>query len=315
VGEGVVDKIIEARRLKGDFESFYDFCRKVDYICLNKKTVESLAKAGAFESLGHSRKGMVEMFEAICADIISHRKHEEAGQFSLFGATDGSGESQRHEGPISLEEYSKEVLLAFEKEMLGRYVSDHPLFGVEGLLARMTDGPVSSLGERPQGDVVTIGGMVAGISKRVTRRGDVMLLLALEDLSGTTVEVIVFPTVAEQFAALLRPDAILLIKGRTDRDVRDDSVKLIAIEVHEPKLGDDYPLVINLSVDACTPGVVDQLKDVLANHPGSTQVFLHLAKSQRTTVLRLGSEFWVDTSNGLHAELKALLGPGALASI
>jgi DNA polymerase-3 subunit alpha len=315
VGEGVVDKIIEARRLKGDFESFYDFCRKVDYICLNKKTVESLAKAGAFESLGHSRKGMVEMFEAICADIISHRKHEEAGQFSLFGATDGSGQSQRHEGPISLEEYSKEVLLAFEKEMLGRYVSDHPLFGVEGLLARMTDGPVSSLGERPQGDVVTIGGMVAGISKRVTRRGDVMLLLALEDLSGTTVEVIVFPTVAEQFAALLRPDAILLIKGRTDRDVRDDSVKLIAIEVREPKLGDDYPLVINLSVDACTPGVVDQLKDVLANHPGSTQVFLHLAKSQKTTVLRLGSEFWVDTSNGLHAELKALLGPGALASM
>jgi DNA polymerase III subunit alpha len=315
VGEGVVDKILEARKLKGDFESFYDFCRKVDYICLNKKTIESLAKAGAFESLGHSRRGIVETFEAICADVISHRKHEEAGQFSLFSGTGERGEIHHHEGPIPVEEYSKEVLLAFEKEMLGRYVSDHPLFGVEGLLSRMTDGPVSSLPDRPLGEVLTVGGMVAGISKRVTRRGDVMLLLALEDLSGAAVEVIVFPSVAEQFAAMLRPDAILLIKGRTDRDVRDDSIKLIAMEIQEPKLGDDYPLVINLSVDACTQGVVDQLKDVLVNHPGSTQVFLHLAKSQRTTVLRLGSEFWVDTTNGLHAELKALLGPGALASI
>jgi DNA polymerase III subunit alpha len=315
VGEGVVDKIIEARRLKGDFESFHDFCRKVDYICLNKKTVEALAKAGAFESLGHSRKGIAETFESICGDIISHRKQEEAGQFSLFGASGNSNESHAHASPIPLEEYPKDVLLAFEKDMLGRYVSDHPLFGVEGLLARMTDAPISALIDRPQGDVLMIGGMVAGMAKRVTRRGDVMLLLALEDLSGSVVEVIVFPKTAEQYAPLLRPDAILLIKGRTDRDVRDDSVKLIAMDIHEPRLGDNLPLVISLKVDSCTQIIVDQLKDVLSNHPGSTQVFLHLAKSEKTTVLRLGSQFWVDTSNGLHAELKALLGPGALASI
>jgi DNA polymerase III subunit alpha len=314
VGEGVVDKIVEARRTKGDFESFYDFCRKVDYICLNKKTVESLAKAGAFESIGHSRKGIVETFEAICADVISHRKHEEAGQFSLFVGEGDPGSPANHDGPIPLDEYPKEVLLAFEKDMLGRYVSDHPLLGVEGLLARMTDAPVSALVDRGQGDVLTIGGMVAGISKRVTRRGEVMLLLNIEDLSGAVVEVIVFPKTAEQYAPLLRADAILLIKGRTDRDVRDDSMKFIAMEVHEPKLG-DVPLVINLPVETCTPRVVDQLKDVLSNHPGSTQVFLQLAKSQKRTVLKLGSQFWVDTSNGLHAELKALLGPDALQSI
>ena len=313
VGESVVEKVVEARTNKGSFESFHDFCRKVDYICLNKKTVESLAKAGAFESLGHTRRGIVESFESICADVIARRKQEEAGQFSLFASirTDGDGRDHHHT-PIPLDEYPKEILLAFEKDMLGRYVSDHPLLGVEGLLRRMTDVPIASLADRPQGDVVTIGGVVSQIAKRVTRRGEVMLLLEVEDLSGATVEVIVFPKVAEQHAALLRSDAVLLIKGRTDRDARDDTAKLIAMEILEPKLGEEVPLVIKLPVDACTQHVVDLLKDVLAAHPGSTQVFLSLAKEQKTTVLRLGSEYWVDTSNGLHAELKSLLGPGSL---
>jgi DNA polymerase III subunit alpha len=137
----------------------------------------------------------------------------------------------------------------------------------------------------------------------------------MEDLAGAGVEVLVFPKAAEQCATMLRPDAILLIKGRTDRDARDDSVKFVAMEIHEPKLGHEQPLVIKLPVDSCTTQTVEQLKDVLSNHPGSTHVFLHLARHERTTVLRLGSEFWVDTSNGLHAELKALLGPGALADL
>jgi DNA polymerase III subunit alpha len=316
VGESVVDMICGARRRKGEFESFHDFCRKVDYICLNKKTVESLAKAGAFESLGHTRKGIVESFERICADIIAQRKQEEAGQFSLFGSAAASTEGNVHRPqPIAIDEYPRDILLAFEKEVLGLYVSDHPLLGVERLLGRMTDAPIASLIERPSGEVITIGGMVAAMYKKVTRRGDVMLMMSLEDLSGATVEVIAFPKVAEQFASLLRPDAILLVKGRTDRDVRDESMKFIALEVYEPKLGSDEPLVINLPLDACTSAVVAQLKDVLAGHPGSTQVFLHLAKSQKTTVLRLGSEFWVDTTNGLHAEIKALLGPGALTFV
>jgi DNA polymerase III subunit alpha len=139
-----------------------------------------------------------------------------------------------------------------------------------------------------------------------------MVILQLEDVAGATVEVVVFPRVHEQFGPMLRSDAILLAKGRVDQDARDDSVKLMALEFHEPDLGEDRPLVINLTVEACTQRVVDSLKDVLASHPGSTQVFLHLAKNKNTTVLRLGSEFSVDTSNGLHAELKALLGPTSL---
>jgi DNA polymerase III subunit alpha len=312
VGEAVVDKIVEARTKKGDFDSFSDFCRKVDYICLNKKTVDALAKAGAFGSLGHSRKGIVEAHEAICDAVISQRRKEEAGQFSLFGGSGVGEERGNGDHPITLDEYNKDVLLAFEKDMLGRYVSDHPLLGVEGLLARMTDCLISALERRPPGEFVTIGGMTSGLSKRVTRRGDVMMTLNLEDLSGVGVEVIVFPKTAEAYAPIIRPDTILLIKGRVDRDARDDALKVIATEIYEPKLADNTPLEIRLRVDSCTPDVVERLKEVLSAHPGSTQVFLHLAKQANTTVLRLGSEYWVSTTNGLHAELKALLGPAAL---
>jgi DNA polymerase-3 subunit alpha len=178
----------------------------------------------------------------------------------------------------------------------------------------MTDCSIAGLADRHPGEVVACGGIVAGLRKKLTRRGDLMVLLDLEDLSGSSVETVVFPKVQDQFAAMLRPDTILLIKGRVDRDARDDSIKLIAMEVAEPKLGGDHPLVINLEVDACTPKVVDHLKEILSAHPGSTQVFLHLARNEATTVLRLGSEFAVDTRNGLFAELKAILGPSSLAA-
>ncbi len=308
VGEGVVEKIIEARKSKGRFESFQDFCSKVDYSCLNKKTIESLIWAGAFESLGHTRRGLLERFEHICADVIERRKREEAGQFSLFGSVGTDDHAPTHQpAPISIEEHPKEILLAHEKEMLGLYVSDHPLLGVEGLLARMTDCALSSLAERPQGEMLTIGGVVASLTKRFTRRGDTMVLLQLEDLSGASVEVLLFAKTYEQYAHLVRPDVILMVKGRLEQDTRDDALKIIAFELLEPKL-DDRPFEIKMAVDSCTPKVLDQLKDILSEHPGNTQVFLHLATDRMTTVMRLGSELSVNSSNGLHAEIKATLG-------
>ncbi|MDQ3646698.1 MAG: DNA polymerase III subunit alpha [Actinomycetota bacterium] len=309
VGEGVVERIVDARTRGGPFESFYDFCRRVDYQCLNKKTIESLIKAGAFESLGHTRRGLLEAFENICAEVCAQRKQEEVGQFDLFSSPGEAGEEpQRRETPISLEEHPRELVRAYEKDVLGLYVSDHPLMGVEGLLARMTDVAIAGLGERSPGESLAVGGIVSEITKKVTRNGSIMLLATLEDLAGARVEVVVFSKTYEQCAAQLRLDAILVVKGRVDRDARDDSIKMIAMEVHEPDLGADPPLVINLPVDSCTPKVVDQLKGVLVSHPGTTQVFLHLGAGRKTTVLRLGSEFCVDTRNGLHAELKALLG-------
>jgi DNA polymerase III subunit alpha len=307
VGEGVVEKIVEARKNKGAFTSFYDFCRKVDYTCLNKKTIESLIKAGAFESLGHTRKGLLESYERICPEVINQRKQEEAGQFSLFAGKGSSGEVSAQDAPIAIDEYTKEILRVYEREMLGQFVSDHPLLGIEGLLARMTDAPLSSLVEKSAGEILTVGGLVSGITKRVTKRGDIMLLLEMEDLSGAALEVVVFARTYEKYSHCLRQDAILLVKGRVDRDARDDTVKIMAMEFFEPRL-EDSPLEIVVGHEACTPTLVGELKEILGNHPGSTQVFLHLQYGGNTKVMRLGSQFSVDTSNGLHAELKASLG-------
>ena len=311
VGESAVEKIIEARNRGGAFESFHDFCRRVDYACLNKKTLEALIKAGAFCSVGHTRKGLLDCFESVATNIFNRRKDEALGFASLFDnmpSADGSEGNGHFEAPIPIDEHPKPLLLAQEKEVLGLFVSDHPLLGVEGLLARMCDCSITGLAGRNPGDIVTIGGMVSGLNKKITRKGDVMMLMQVEDVAGANVEVIVFAKAYEQFAAQLRPDAILLVKGRVDRDVRDDSVKMIALEIREPDLGSEQPLVINLALESCTSAMVTKLKEVLGDHPGTTQVFLHLAGGAKTHVLRLGSEFSVDTGNGLVAELKALLG-------
>ncbi|HYO60809.1 MAG TPA: DNA polymerase III subunit alpha, partial [Actinomycetota bacterium] len=258
VGEGVVTKIIEARNRKGRFTSFFDFCRKVDYICLNKKTIESLIKAGAFESFGHTRRGLLEVYEDVTSEICAQRKQEEAGQFSLFGggaSPDANGVTHADRA-IPMDEDPKSILLAQEKDMLGLFVSDHPLLGIEGLLARLCDCSLTSLESRPPGEVLTVGGMLSGLRKKVTKSGGVMVLLDLEDVSGASVEVVVFPTAYEKYAGLLEPDKPRLVKGRLDRDARDDSVKIIAMEVIEPNLGEERPLVINLGAESCTERVV-----------------------------------------------------------
>lgn len=311
VGENVVEKIIEARS-KGPFTTFFDFCRRVDYVCLNKKTLESLIWAGAFESLDHTRRGLLDCFESTYTQIIEQRKREAEGQWSLFGSiTDGT--AQQHDPPVTLEEHPKQLLLQKEKEMLGVFVSDHPLLGVEGLLARMCTCSISGLAERSPGETVTIGGLVAGMSKRITRNGGVLVLLQLEDLSGAIVEVLVFNKIYEEYSALLEMDSILLVEGRVDRDVRDDSVKLIASKIREPKLGENRPLVLKLKGGSCTPKTVSDLKQVLKAHAGSTPVFLELMNAGKSTMLRLGSVYWVDTSNGFHAEVKSLLGPDSIS--
>ncbi|MDQ4065596.1 MAG: DNA polymerase III subunit alpha, partial [Actinomycetota bacterium] len=276
IGENVVAKIIEARST-GPFESFHDFCRRVDPICVNKRVIESLIKAGAFESLGHTRMGLLEGYEPVVQGVMTHRRNQELGWGTLWGDDPGVVGGDDHDVPIPIQEYEKKILLAHEKEALGLYVSDHPLLGIEGLLARMCDCTIASLDGRPAGDVVTIGGLVATYQKKMTKRGDIMVLLGLEDLSGAAVEVVVFAKTYQSYQSLLRPDAILLVKGRVDRDARDDSVKFLAMEFHEPNLGEELPLVINLQHDSLTPHTVDTLKEILGAHPGSTQVFLHIA--------------------------------------
>ncbi|HTE71544.1 MAG TPA: DNA polymerase III subunit alpha [Actinomycetes bacterium] len=312
VGEQVVDAIIAARREKGRFVDFFDFCDKVDVAVLNKRVIESLIKAGAFDSLGLPRRGLFEVHEVAVDRVTVRKRAEAAGQFSLFGGLADGEEAVVEPLPaVGREEWDKSQRLAFEKEMLGQYVSDHPLLGLEHLLQATADTRLSSLAERSDGAVVTVAGILAKLTRKFTKRGEIYVVADLEDLDGGA-ECIFFPQVYQQHQGILVQDAVVVVKARVDG--RDETPKLIALEVKPPNLSDPgtAPVVLNLEARSCNDGVVTRIKHILGSHRGKSPVHLQIRGARSTMVVRLGDEFRVDPRNGLYAEIKAELGPDAL---
>lgn len=234
VGEGVIEAIISEREHGGQFKSIYDFCRRVDMGSLNKRTIESLIKGGAFDSCKVSRKQLLQTYERAVDLGVQSQKDKAAGQFTIFDLGDGGGADTPAEvhDPIdeTVPEFEKPELLAYEKEMLGLYVSDHPLLGLAEALASQTEFSTSELKEQKDGTIGWIGGIVAKLTRINTKKGDLMLFLELEDLDGS-VETIIFPKMVEQYRDLLAEDKMLLIKGRLD--IKEDEVKLLAMEIKE----------------------------------------------------------------------------------
>jgi DNA polymerase-3 subunit alpha len=307
VGEGVVEKIAEARAEDGPFQSFLDFVNRVDVSALNKRTVESLIKAGAFDAMGHSRKGLTLMHELILDATLERRRNEEMGQYSLFA---GEGESGQQESfDIPGDEWSQKIKLAFEKEMLGLYVSDHPLLSVGPSLAASTTTTISELHDMTDRASITVGGIVGSITRRWTKNGDPMLFFQLEDLEGS-VEVIVFPKTVHDFGPLVVEDAVLIVSGHLDH--RGDDVKVVARELKELQIRDDTTVRLAVAAQRLTPEVVSNLKTILKNHPGPASVFLNLSDNGDTKVLKLGDDHKVEPRSALFAELKELLGPRAI---
>ncbi|MDQ1626014.1 MAG: polymerase subunit alpha, partial [Actinomycetota bacterium] len=315
VGENVVRSIDATRSAKGRFADFTDFLIKVDAVACNKKTIESLIKAGAFDSLGHTRRGLLTVHAEAIDAVMDTKRAQAVGQYDLFGGGDDDGGTPFGlDVAIPLGEWDKTALLAYEREMLGLYVSDHPLFGVEHVLAAAADCSIAVLTgseDRPDGSMVTIGGLVSGLQRKVTRKGDVWAIATVEDLEGA-IEVMFFPQTYQQFSTTLAEDLVVIVRGRLDR--RDDVPKLVAMEMTQPDLseGPRGPVVISLPVARCTPPVVDRLKEVLATHPGATEVHLRLQAAARTTVLRIDDGLRVNPSPALMGDLKALLGPACL---
>ena len=309
VGEGVVEAIVTERDKNGPFGDFTDFINRVDISVLNKRTVESLIKAGAFDSLGHSRRGLTLVFEQQLENTVARRRAEDAGQYSLFGGAESALELSPIEIPA--EEWDQKVKLGFEKEMLGLFISDHPLLGVGPALGRMVTSSIPALFEMDDGTEVTVGGIVSSITRRYTRSGDPMLFFELEDLEGG-IEVICFPRTVAEVGPIVREDTILLVTGRLDH--RGDDAKLVAAVIREPDLRPDGSLRIKVAAAAMSQTLVTRLKRVLHNHPGGAPVFLHMtSESGDMKVLRLGDEFRVEPRSALYAELKELLGARALA--
>jgi DNA polymerase-3 subunit alpha len=297
----------------------------------NKRVIESLVKAGAFDSFEHPRKGLVLIHEQAVDSVIDIKRNEAIGQDSLFG---GDAEADAaFEVAIPDAEWDKKTRLNFEREMLGLYVSDHPLLGVEHILARDTDislaelmtpadeggdedrpAPAPAQNGRGEGQIVKIGGILSGVTRKVTKQGNQWAAATLEDLGGA-IEVLFFPQTYQLYAAAIADDAIVIVKGRVDR--RDDVPKLIAMDMTVPDLTaaeGNVPFVVSLPVGRCVPPVVEQLREVLRTHPGPTEVHLKLRGSQKTTVVRLDDKLRVTASPALHADLKQLLGPACIAS-
>ena len=310
VGEGVVASIKSAREARGAFTSFGDFLAKVDAQVCNKKTIESLIKAGAFDDLGHHRKALVAIhLEAIDA-VIETKRAEAIGQFDLFGDMGGSAMSGL-EIEIPQGEWDKSTLLAFEREMLGLYVSDHPLLGVEHVLRSNTDMSISALVDDggAQDGFVTIGGLITGISRKVSRTGSSWAIVTVEDLEGS-LEVLFFANTYNQYALTLIEDRIVTIRGRVDR--RDDQVRFSAVEMTslDVSSGPVGPLMISLPISQCTPPIVERVKEILRSHPGKREVHLQIEDSGKSTTMKIDA--LVTSSPSLSADLKSILGPDCL---
>ncbi|HWH30113.1 MAG TPA: DNA polymerase III subunit alpha, partial [Mycobacteriales bacterium] len=315
VGENVVASLVATRQSKGRFADFGDFLRKVEAVCCNKKTVESLCRAGAFDSLGHSRKGLCSVLAEAVDAVLETKRAEAIGQFDLFGSADDADENPGlFDVTVPMGEWEKSVLLAYEREMLGLYVSDHPLLGVEHVLAAAVDCPVSAIAELDDGKTVTVGGILSSVTRRVTKQGNPWAAVQLEDLEGS-VEAMFFPASYAAAAVHLVEDAVVLVRGRVDK--RDDVPKLIANEVMIPDLsqGPRGPVVVQLPTPRVTPPVVERFKEVLSAHPGTTEVHLQLVNGPRKTVVRLDDRLRVTATPSLFADLKALLGPGCLPRV
>jgi DNA polymerase III subunit alpha len=317
VGANVVASIVESRKAKGDFVDFADFLRKVDAVVCNKRTIEALIKAGAFDSLDHSRRGLIHVYEPAVDAVVDTKRAEAIGQFDLFGsALDNDPVADVFAVRVPEGEWDKSVLLAFEREMLGLYVSDHPLLGVEHVLAAHADMSIASLISEgtTDGQSLTLAGILSSVSRRVTKAGAPWAQAVLEDLEGS-VEVLFFPATYQQVGINIAEDSIVVVRGRAD--ARDDTIKLIASDLTLPdiKEGPRGPVVVTMPPEKCTPPMVQRLREVLAAHPGTTEVHLRLVgKGEREHTLRVGDGFRVAPSAALMGDLKALLGPNNVSA-
>jgi DNA polymerase-3 subunit alpha len=318
VGAGAVAQITEARTSKGRFSSFSDFCRKVDPAVLHKKALESLILAGAFDSLGYTRSGLLAGYEKVITPILSDRRADAIGQESFFSGAIAPA-LQIDESVLAGDEFDKAQLLANEKQMLGQYVTDHPLLAVRERLEARTDMEISELPALGDGDVIRVGGIVAALARRFSRKGEPYVVFRLEDLAGG-VQVVAFPSVYEQAGDVVAADRIVLVRGRID--LRGRELQVVAQEVRELD-GDEEPgppngpagtepLFLSVPTAECTNGLVTRLKQTLAAHPGRVPVVLRLVSEERARALRLSDGYRVDASAGLMAELRTILGGTAV---
>lgn len=304
--------IIAAREEEGDFTSFSDFLEKVPGQVCNKRTIESLIKGGAFDSLGHSRRALLMVYEQAIDAIVGVKRKEAEGQFDLFASLDGPEDGATFAVDVpDLPEWEKKQKLSFEREMLGLYVSDHPLAGIDHVLEQAADCSIAALNEdedRRDGSKVSVAGLITGVQRKTSKAGKPFAIVSLEDMTGG-LEIMFFGETYLAYTTVLAQDTVVIVKGRVRR--RDEEMGLHAVEVSVPEVavGENAPVRLTMPSVRCTQPMVEQLRGVLTTHPGGSEVHLRLTDERKATVMRLEDGLRVDRNAALYGELKALLGP------
>jgi DNA polymerase-3 subunit alpha len=325
VGENVVEAIIKSRAEQGRYASFHDFLRKVPLPVCNKRVVESLIKAGAFDSLGHPRKGLLAIHEQAVDAVISDKRNEAIGQDSLFGfGADDAAESvaSSFELPIPEGEWAQQTALAFEREMLGLYVSSHPLNGAEALLERSRDYSIADLhdGAGSAGSA-RIAGIITSINKKVTKKGDVWALVGLED-HDAAIEVACFPSTYQLYAPVLLPDTVVSVTGKIRKTEANDGSTTVSFNAEQMEVldvstalnGGLPPVILNVREDRITVDLAAELKRVLQAHPGKAPVHMNLTRPGRAGRMLLNlTPFNVEPGSSFMADVKSLLGPASVS--
>ena len=305
VGAADAAHVIAARADGGRFGDFDDFCDRVDPSVLNKRTVASLIRAGAFDSLGHPRQGLLNVHGRTIDAALAERRDRDAGVLSLFGdAGVATGYNSKPSVPDT--HATRERMLSEEKEMLGLYISDHPLEGIEHLLAARRDRSVAELGELPDGTVVTVAGAITSLARRQTRNGAHMATFTLDDRTAM-IPVTVFPRALEAQDGLLVDEGVVILRARLDR--REEDPKLISIELDEFAPETAGALRLHFPPAGVSDDRLSALKRLLGEHGGDSPVEIQVGTDH---LLELPPEYRVDTDGGLVPELRQLLGVGAV---
>ena len=317
VGVEVVESIRETRRTKGDFTSFSDYLDKIDLLPCNKRITESLIKAGAFDSLGHPRKGLMLVSDDAVDSVLTTKKAADKGQFDLFASLGDAEAAAAFSIEVPDDEWEKKHKLALEREMLGLYVSGHPLDGFEEAIAAQTDTPLPKIleGGMRHGDEVTIGGIISAVDRRFSKKdGSPWAIVTLEDHHGAQVEVLLFNKVYALVAPQIVEDNIILVKAHVS--IRDERMSLFGDDVKVPELGPGngagLPLRLTLRTEQCTMDNIEKLKQVLTNNPGDSDVYLNLVNGDHSQLMILGDHLRVERSGSLMGDLKAAMGAGVL---
>lgn len=322
VGREVVESIEKTRKEKGRFTSFGDYLDKIELAACSKRVTESLIKAGAFDSLGHPRKGLMLIQEDAVDSVLTTKKAADKGQFDLFAGFGGGDDEAEESTPVfSLEipdeAWDRKHELALEREMLGLYVSGHPLDGFEDALDAQVDTPLPRIlsGEMRHGAEIVIGGIISSVDRRFSKKdGSPWAIVTIEDHHGAQVDLLVFNQVYSLVAPQIVEDNIILAKA-TIR-IRDDRTSLFCHDIRVPELGPGngagLPLRLTMRTEQCTIENLGKLKKVLVNNSGESDVYLTLVDGEESTMMVLGEHLRVDRSGNLMGDLKATLGAGIL---